>query len=260
MRQAVQEIRDVGGVPTIYRWNGWDMKVKIPLDSEPINTIQENGRTLIEILGDRYEVSPTSGKPTTVYVWAEHHAYANRCNKFDHFMAQANFIMQMGIKRVIHEFFGDFIYDPATKLYSKRQKAPSMKRSSPISAEDFRGDINNVDRWDFVVEQKFYQDLANLLGFTIVGSDSKTERPNYIERETEQFEIIEEYQGTPEEPVLAVAGAAHCREVSHLARLLKEKRVAAEIIRDPQIMAECEDEAIVNQCRRYPWEALAESA
>jgi hypothetical protein len=260
MADAVQEVREIDGVPTIYRWNGWDVKVKIPLDSEPIKTFQEGGKTIMEILGKRYEVTPTSDNPPRVYVWAEHHAYGNTYDKFGHFMGQANFIRQRGIGRVIHEFFGDFIYDPSTQTYSKRPKAPSMERSSPVSAEDFRNDVNNTCRWDHVLERKLYQDLAGILGFEIVGSDMDTERPDYVERETEQFEVFDEYKGTPEKPVLAVAGAAHCRDVSHLTRLLQERGVDAAIIRDPEITAECEAEVKEKSHWRYPWEALAESA
>lgn len=259
MGKAVQEIRVVGGIPTIYRWNGWDIKAQIPLTSEPIDIVRENGNTVMDIQGKRYDVCPTSDKPPAVYVWAEHHAHANRTNPYDHFIAQASFIMQRGIKRVIHEFFGDFIYDPSTKIYSKRPKAASMKTNSPISAEDFRKDVNNAKRWNHVVEAKFFQDLANIIGFTIVGCDSDTERPDYVERETEQYEVIEKYQGTPEEPVLAVVGSAHCREVSYLTRLLKEKDFAA-IIRDPEITEECEADALEGLIRCYPWEKQAQSA
>lgn len=258
MAKAVQEIRLENGIPVIYRWNGWDTKTRIPLDSKPIRVSHEGGKEIMEIQGRKYEVSPTSAKQPCVYLWAEHHAYGNRCNNFDHFMAQADFIMQRGIKRVVHEFFGDFAYDPAAGLYTKRKKVP-VERIFPMSAEDFGKDVNDVNRWDFVVEQKLYQDLADILGFEIIGSDVDTERSDYVEREAEQFEVINEYKGSPESPVLAVSGAAHCREVSHLVRLLKENQAAAAIIRDPEITAECEADAKEGRAKRYQWESFAES-
>tara|TARA_Y100000310_G_C20375202_1_gene665426 strand:+ start:101 stop:697 length:597 start_codon:yes stop_codon:yes gene_type:complete len=173
------------------------------------------------VIGDmHYELIPFGDQPSTMYVWGADHVVNDFGPiRWDDFNAQEKFIKEKGFPAVLHEFFHDVIYDPKTGLYTKRD--------SGEPAIDFQEHLESGS--DLLVERTAVRDLADRLGHKVIGCDSRAHlHPSQVskeEREAEQADVIGRYNGTQEEPHIAIIGGIHCLPTSYLNRLLQQKEI-----------------------------------
>ena len=174
----------------------------------------------IEINGNHYALDPDCPNPT-MYVWAAEHVVGSSRIQWDDFNAQEEFIKKMGFPAVLHEFFLDVIYNP------KAWPSKFVYRDTGEPAAEFEERLERSP--DILLETKAVKDLADRLGHKVIGCDSRAYlHPSQVsdeERETEQADVIERYNGTVQQPHLAIIGAIHCLPSSHLNRLLQRKGI-----------------------------------
>tara|TARA_Y100000310_G_C20483860_1_gene715975 strand:+ start:238 stop:879 length:642 start_codon:yes stop_codon:yes gene_type:complete len=182
------------------------------------NNIEIKGNTMI-IDGRHYELISFGNQPPTMYLWGADHVVNHDKTQWDDFNAQKKFIEKYSFPVVLHEFFYDVIYDPKTKLYTKRE--------SGEPATEFQEQLEKSS--DLLLERTAVRDLADRLEHKVVGCDSRAHlHPSQVskeERETEQADVIVGYNGTPEKPHIAIIGAIHCLPSSYLNRLLQQKEI-----------------------------------
>jgi hypothetical protein len=177
----------------------------------------------IEINGNYYALHPQCENPT-MYIWAAAHVVGPDGIQWDDFESQTKFIEKMRFPAVLHEFFKDVIYDPKTRLFTKRDTGEP--------AVEFQRILEKSP--DILLEKNAVKELADLLGHKVIGCDSRAHlHPSQAsdeERETEQADVIERYNGTVQQPHLAIIGAIHCLPSHYLNRLLQEKRIDYTIV------------------------------
>ena len=177
---------------------------------------------IIKFNGNEYELRPDAESPT-MYIWAAAHVVGPEGIQWNDFESQTKFVEANRFPVVLHEFFLDVIYDPKNGLFTKRDIGePTVEFQRRL-----------VRSPDILLETNAIKDLADRLGHKVIGCDSRATEYLSVpdeEREIEQAEVIEKYNGTLDNPHLAIIGAIHCIPRSHLNTLLQQKGIEYTII------------------------------
>ncbi len=230
----VFELRNNNGDLEIYQeYDEWSHRFPLPRQELDLSDFCD-GREF-KMYGINHRVSNPSNRPARVILWSAIHVHSQLFGgkQFYDFRAQTNVIRHVRPEVVLHEFFGDALYDP---------------RSGTCRHHGVQTGI--APQWIYAETPAFYQRepelrdvevslavrLADTLSHTLVGCDSNPHScspERALVRETEQALVISQFQGTPERPSIAIIGGWHTsREGSHLLRKLSELEVPYAVIRN----------------------------